>query len=250
MEMLRNMGKLYKRSLKIYTDNVKEIMKELINNKEVICLHDEFSKAIYKMSFRKVEEWEVLYMTNNGEFVLHIGVPEDSYISEIGFRCENLLNECIVIMNEEEALDYLEYRKCTSTLLEFFSDKLHWDKYEVSQITNCFIKNRKVYDLNRSYCLKAYGEDYIRYGQERCAREELHITSDERFFLVVMGDSIRVVNPNLYFRAKETGDTFKREIVPITKEEAIKWWVNRTDSCLEELEYHLEKAESYLGNID
>lgn len=250
MEKLRDIGKLYNRSLKICTDNVKEIIKELVNSKEVICLHDEFSKAIYKMSFRKVEEWEVLYMKSEGEYLLHVGVAQDSYISDMGFANEILSDECIVEMNQEEAIDYLEYRQCTSTLLEFFSNKLDWDKYEISQITNCFIKNRKVYDLNRSYCLKAYGENYIRYGQERCAREELYITSDERFFLVVMGDSIRVVNPNLYFRAKETGDTFKREIVPITKEEAIKWWVHRTYSCLEELEYHLEKAESYLGNID
>lgn len=250
MKSLMNIGKFYSRCLKICTNNVKEIMKELINNKEVICLHDEFSKAIYKMSFRGIEEREILYMKSEREYLLHVGVVQDSYISDMGFANEILSGECIVVMNEEEAMNYLEYRQCTSTLLEFFSDKLHWDKYEVSQITNCFIKNRKVYDLNRSYCLKAYGEDYIRYGQERCAREELYITSDERFFLVLMGDSIRVVNPNLYFRAKEIGDTFKREIVPVTKEEAIKWWVNRTDSCLEELEYNLEKAESYLGSID
>ncbi|AGX43910.1 hypothetical protein [Clostridium saccharobutylicum] len=243
------MKNLTTESLKIYTENIGGMVKELVN-KKAICLNDEFSKAIYKMSFRKSEEWEVLYMTNSGDYVLHIGVPQDSYVSEIGFRFENLLNECIVVMNEEEAMDYLEYRQCTSTLLEFFSDKLDWDKYEVSQITNCFIKNRKVYDLNRSYCLKAYGEDYIRYGQERCAKEELNITTDERFFLVVMGDSIRVVNPNLYFRAKETDDTSKREIVPITKQEAMKWWVHRTNSRLEEFEFYLNKAKSYLGNID
>lgn len=242
--------RIYNNNLKICTENVKEIIKELLCEKKAVCLHDEFHKAIYKMSFRGVEEWEILYKTNLEEYILHIGIPQDSYISEMGFRSEIFANECIVVMSEEEAMNYLEYRQAISALLDFFSDKLDWNKYEVSQITNCFIKDRKVYDLNRAYSLKVYGEDYIRYGQERFAREELYLTPDERFFLVVMGDSIRVVNPNLYFRAKETDDISKREIAPITKKEAIKWWVDRTDCSLEEFEYYLEEAKSYFGNID
>jgi hypothetical protein len=242
------MKNLNSKSLKIYTKNIDEMVKELVN-KKAVCLHDEFSKAIYKMSFRGIEEWEILYMISEGEYILHIGIPQDSYISEMGFRSEIPSNECIVVMNEEGAIDYLEYRQAVNTLLEFFSDKLDWCKYEVSQITNCFVKNRKVYDLNKSYCLKAYGEEYIRYGQERFAREELYVTPDERFFLVVMGESIRVVNPNIYFRAKETGDESKREILPITKKEAIKWWVHRTVSSLEEFEYYLGQSKSYFSNI-
>lgn len=248
MNNLSNLKIIRGKSFKIYRESVQAILNELVEKKEAKVIYEDLYKDSKKQSFYGIDDCEVIYRTNDNEFYLLIAVTKDSYLSQMGINIRE--SECIVELDEDEVLDYLEYKVATGAILKYFSDKLICDKHDVIRPSSCYIKDRKVYDINQSVSLKLYTDEYIRYGEEVCEYEELYIDKSGAFFLHTLCDSVRLANSNLYFRNKEAEIREKADILVMTEDEAIRWWVNRIDSSLEEFEYYLEQAKSNLNNIN
>ncbi|ERI95250.1 hypothetical protein HMPREF1982_00391 [Clostridiales bacterium oral taxon 876 str. F0540] len=228
------------KDFEIYVNNVGEILDDIIHKKEAKVIFDDFYKARKKTNFYGVDEVETLYMDESGRFYLYITVPGDSYLSEMGIFVRE--PECVVVMYEEQALDYLEYRQATTVLLELFADKVIGEKYETSKMNCCFIKNRLIYDMNRSSLIKVYTKDYSLYGNHKRDIEELYKTLDGRYFLYVTEESLRVINSNMYLRCKEYGDKPNSDILPMAEIEAIKWFTYRGGN-LERFHKNTAKSE-------
>lgn len=246
MKNVLNGEMIYGENFKIYTENPRGIIDNLVEKREAICIYDDFYKAIHKAGLYGTEEWELLYMGTNNKFYLYIGVPMDSYLSQINVIIN--ANECLAVLNEEQAIDYLEYRGATSEIIEFFSEKLKWEKYEIAQPTLCFVKNRKVYDINKSYSLKLHTNEYNRYGQIKSEYEELYVNLKGEYFLYVLADSARTVNSSLYFRNKEEGQDKKGDVLPMKQEEAVRWFLFRGGSS-EQFSTEIEKSRLYFNKI-
>lgn len=242
----RNVGEFENRNFKIYTNNINKILQELVYSKGCAVIYDDIYKANKKLSFHGVQEFEMLYMVDKYKYFLYATIPQDSYLSQIGINIKEI--ECVVEMNDEQALDYLEFRLATDVILKYFQDKLIWEKYDITSPSLCYIKNKRVYDINKAYSLKLYTDRYIRFCEDKSEYEELYLSFDDKFFLNVMCDSIRAVNSSLYFRNKEAGEMEKDDILPMTKEQAIKWYLHRGGS-LEEFHINVVNAERYLSKI-
>lgn len=238
---------IYGENFKIYTENPRAIIDNLVEKREAVCIYDDSYKAIHKVSMWGIEEWEVLYMGINNRFYLYIGVPMDSYLSQINITIN--ANECLAVLNEEQAIDYLEYRGASSVIIEFFSERLKWEKYEIAQPTLCFVKNRNVYDINKSYLLGIHTNEYNRYGQIKREYEEIYINSKGQYFLYVLEDSVRTVNSNMYFRNKEEGEDKKGDILPMNQEETIRWFLFRVGN-IEQFNMEIERAKLYFSKIN
>ncbi|MCB2299877.1 hypothetical protein [Clostridium tagluense] len=246
MKNLVSSEMIYGENFKIYTENTRGIIGKLIEKQEVICIYDDFYKAIHKIGIWGTEEWEMLYMGTNNKYYLYVGVPRDSYLSQINVIIN--ANECIAVFNEEQAIDYLEYRGAATIIIEFFSERLKWKKYKIDKPTLCFVKNRRVFDINKSYALKIHTNEYIRYGQIKSEYEELFINSKGEYFLYVLEYSVRTVNSNRYFRNKEEGEEKKGDVLPMGKEETIRWFLYRGGSS-EQFNIEIEKSRLYFNKI-
>lgn len=247
MKNLINSKKVTGKKFNIYTENIKFILEEITDRRGANIIYVDFYKANKKMSLRGIEEQETLYMMNNNTFLLYVTVPQDSYLSEMGIIIRE--NECLVEMDENEVISYLEHRFAIDILLHYFSDKLVWDKRDITSPSLCYVKNRRLYDISQSYSLKLYTDRYIRFCEPKSEYEELYFSADNKFFLNIMCDSIRTMNSNLYFRNKEAGENEKDDILPLSEKEAINWYLYRGGS-LEEFCINIENAKSYLSKIN
>lgn len=246
MNNYRNVREFENKNFKLYTENVKEVLQELVYSKGCSVIYDDIYKANKKLSFHGVQEFEMLYMVDKYKYFMHVTIPKDSYLRQIGINIRE--TECVVEMNDKQALTYLEFRSATDVILKYFQDKLIWEKYDITSLSLCYIKNKRVYDISRSYSLKLHTDRYIRFCEDKREYEELYLSFDGKYFLDVMCDSVRTVNSCLYFRNKEAGEMEKDDILPMTKEEAIKWYLYRGGN-LEEFYANVENAKIYLGKI-
>lgn len=246
MSCLVDVKEIESKKFRIYTNNIEQILQDLKYNKGGEVIYDYIYKANKKMSFQGVEELEMLYIVNKENYYLHIAVPKDSYLNQMGISVDE--PECIVEMDIEQALDYLEFRLATEVILKHFQDKLIWDKHSIVSLSLCYVKNRKLYDINQSYSLKLYTDSYTKFCEKKDEYEELYISNDGRFFLNVLCDSVRTVNSNLYFVNKEAEEDEIDDILPMTEEEAIKWYIYR-GGTIEEFYHGIENAKIYLSKI-
>lgn len=246
MNNYKNIKEEENKNLKIYTGNINGILQKLVYSKGASVIYDDIYKSNKKLSFQGVQEFEMLYMVDKYKYFMHITMPQDSYLSQIGINIKE--TECVVEMNDEQALAYLEFRLATDVILKYFQDKLTWNKYDITSPSLCYIKNKIVYDINKSCSLKLHTDRYIRFCEDKSEYEELYLSFNNKYFLNVMCDSIRTVNSSLYFRNKEAGKMERDDILPMSKEEAIKWYLHR-GGTLEEFYINVENAKLYLSKI-
>lgn len=231
------------KKIKIYTEGIKE----LLNKSESKIIYDDVYKINKKISFHGIDERETLYIINEDIYYLYITVPKDSYLSQIGVEINK--NECIFEMDADAAITYLECRVATDVILKHFSNKLIWDKLDDIKTTSCcYVKNKKIYDLNQSVSIKLFTDRYVRFGEEINEYEELYIKNNGELFLYLLYDSVRASDSNLYFRNKDAAVKKMGSIYPMTEAEAISWFLLRGGN-LEEFYISLEKAKKYLSQI-
>ncbi|MFL0250637.1 hypothetical protein ACJDT4_09415 [Clostridium neuense] len=246
MNNYKNVKEVENKKFKIYTHNINKVLQELVYSNGGSVIYEDIYKANKKISFLGIQEFEMLYMINNNEYALHIAVPRDSYLSQIGINISE--PECVVEMDDEQVIAYLESRVATDVILKYFGDKLIWDKHDITSPLLCYVKDRRVYDINKSYSLKVYTDVYIEFCEEKIEYEELYISVDNKFFLNLLSDSVRIVNSNLYFRNKEAEENEQDDILPMSEEEAVKWYLYRGGS-FEEFRTNVERAKIYLSKI-